>query len=76
MRVSMTILLACVLHFCYPVHCQNKQLSLSMFIFRRVMCLYFRPLRTRFVERWFDDSCVGVLYLGNRVVVPYFGIAF
>ena len=20
----------CVLHFCYPVHCQNKQLSLSL----------------------------------------------
>ena len=30
MRVSMTILLTCVLHFCYPVHCQNKQLSLSL----------------------------------------------
>ena len=30
MRVSMTILLTCVLHLCYPVHCQNKQLSLSI----------------------------------------------
>ena len=47
-----------------------------MFIFRCVMCLYFRPLRTRFVERWFDDWCVSVIYLGYRVVVPYFGIDF